>query len=322
VFHALATLLSVAISLVLAEGFLRLKNASMTNYDVEMWRYSRTLKSPSPNPILGHTHRPSLSATLQSVEIRLNARGLRGEEVSPLAPSGRRILVLGSSITLGWGVAEEETLTARLQAKFREAGQANVQVLNAGIGNYNAARYVERFLTELEDLRPTDVVVHYFVNDAEQLTAGGGNALTRNSQLAVAVWSALQKRFHAGGEGGLEAHYREVYRHDAPGYLAMREALGRLATYAKANGVRLVLAMTPDIHDLRDYRFGFVHDEVKEIAEGLGYRYVDLLPALAGLDPAAIWNMPGDPHPNGAGHERMAETLYPLLATPARSDGK
>jgi hypothetical protein len=74
------------------------------------------------------------------------------------------------------------------------------------------------------------------------------------------------------------------------------------------------MAMTPDVHDLKHYQFGFVHDRMKVIASELGYTYVDLLPAFGILAPSEVWAMPGDPHPNGLGHKLMADALTPVLA--------
>ncbi len=47
-------------------------------------------------------------------------------------------------------------------------------------------------MTRLSHLEPTDIVVNYFVNDAEELPVGGGNMLLRNSQLAATVWGLVQ----------------------------------------------------------------------------------------------------------------------------------
>ncbi len=312
VVQTLIVCVSLVVALMIAEGVIRLKNSSMKNYDIEMWKYSKELKIPSENPVLGHEHRNSAAATLQSVDIRINSRGLRGGEVSPRMAGKRRILFIGSSITLGWGVKEEETMTMRLQEMFKRDGN-DVEVLNAGIGNYNAVRYVERFLTTLTDLEPTDIVVHYFINDAEVLQRGGGNTLLRNSQLAALIWSYLQSQKAASKKGGLDAHYKEVYASDAPGYTDMKKALRRLSDYAREKGIRLHLAMMPDIHNLTDYKFKYIHEELKNISTRLGYNYIDLLPAFLGFTPEDIWSMPGDPHPNGLGHEIIAETLYPFL---------
>lgn len=293
------------------EVCLRLKNSSMTNYDIEMWRYARLLKVRSDNPLLGHEHRPNCQALLQSVTIRTNELGLRGGPLAPRQSEERRILFLGSSVTLGWGVAEEETVTGRVQEHFNQ-DHKNVTVLNGGIGNYNAARYVERFLTRLTSVDPTDIVVHGFVRDAEVLEAGGGNWLLQNSQLAVMTWTILQQRL-ATRRGSLEDHYRKVYDPQGPGWQAMDQAIGRLAEYARTKGIRLYFAMTPDVHNLENYPLHFVHEQVRELAVRHGYQYLDLFPAFAGLKPEEVWAMPGDPHPNSYGHQRMADLIYPFL---------
>ncbi len=304
--------ISMLVALGVGEAALRFKNADMRNYDIEMWRYALELKKRSDDPVLGHDHQRSRSVTLQSVEIRLNEMGLRGGPTPPPQPGQRRILFLGSSVTLGWGVPEKETLEARIEEKFKAQGD-NVVVMNAGIGNYNAERYVQRFLSELTGTQPTDIVVHFFVRDAEKLDAGGGNWFLRNSQLAVTLWIAGSRLFGKAGEKSLVDHYKEVYEPKQPGYQAMLAALKKLKDYARSKGIRVYLAMTPDVHDMVDYKFDFIHERVKDIAAENGFQYVDLLPSMRNLKPEELWSMPGDPHPNGLGHKLMADALFPAL---------
>jgi lysophospholipase L1-like esterase len=316
-FSVVLLVVSAAFAIGLAEAVLRVKNSDMQNYDIEMWRYAKELKFVSENPLLGHEHVPSKSALLQSVVIRTNEWGLRGSPVASNPPE-RRILFLGSSVTMGWGVREEDIVTQRLQRMFSADGQ-NVEVLNAGIGNYNAARYVERFLTRLAALNPTDIVVHCFPRDAEILEAGGGNVLLRHSQLAVTTWTVANRYFGETGERSLVEHYRRIYQPDSPGFREMAAQLGRLADYARARGIRLYLAMTPDVHDVVDYKLGFIHEQVRKVAAELGYTYIDLLPSLRNLTPKELWSLPGDPHPNALGHQRMAQAIYPYLKLPVES---
>lgn len=313
VFSVILFCVSSLLAIGAAEAVLRIKNSSMTNYDIEMWRYAKELKVPSTNLDLGHEHIKNASALLQSVNIRTNEWGLRGAAVPPRDPNTRRILVLGGSITLGWGVPEQDTMTERLASMFAQNGQ-KVEVLNAGIGNYNAGRYVELFLRDLTGLLPSDIVVHYFLRDAEKLDPGGGNIVLRNSELAVTFWIATTRLLGKTGERSLVDHYKEVYAETNPGFRAMQNSLRKLAEYAKGKGIRLYLAMTPDVHNLAHYEFGFIHQTMRRIAERDGYVYIDLLPAFGTLSPEQVWAMPGDPHPNGTGHELMAKALYPALA--------
>jgi lysophospholipase L1-like esterase len=312
IFSVILAVVSTVVALGAGEAVLRIKNSAMNNYDIEMWRYAKELKTPSADPRLGHDHIKNASAVLQSTLIRTNEWGLRGGTVPPRDPSIRRILFLGGSITLGWGVPEDQTVTADLARMFAEAGHP-AEVLNGGVGNYNAERYVERFFTELEGLQPSDIVVQYFLRDAEQLDPGGGNIFLRNSELAVTMWIAVHRLMDKTGEQSLVDHYKAVYQEDAPGYQTMRAALKKLADYAKANGIRIYLAMTPDVHNLKNYEFGFIHERVRGIAAEDGYVYVDLLPAFGTLSPEKVWAMPGDPHPNALGHRLMAQAIFPVI---------
>ena len=311
-----ASLFIIVVSLVaggvLAEIALRLKNASMKNYDIEMWRYSNELKVESPDPVMDFDHARSRTAVLQGTEIRLNELGLRGGPVQPLPSGARRILFLGASITLGWGVAEPETITGRIEQMLRDKG-ASDQVLNAGIGNYNAERYVTRFFKELTPLEPTDIVVHFFLRDAEALPPASRNAVLKRSQLAVTLWIAYQRLFGASGEQSLEEHYRAAYDPGSPGFRTMTAKLKELADYARDRKIRIFLAMTPDIHNLTDYKMGFAHERMARVATELGYEYVDLLPALQNRSADELFAMPGDPHPNALGHRLMAERLFPVI---------
>lgn len=85
---------------------------------------------------LGWSHRPDLKiAELYGpgANFSTNAQGLRGtESYSASVPEGRyRILCLGDSFTMGFGVGDAETYPARMQA-LRPA----VQAVNMGQGGY------------------------------------------------------------------------------------------------------------------------------------------------------------------------------------------
>lgn len=76
--------------------------------------------------------------------VNSNADRLRGGSLP--AKSGRRLLAIGDSVTFGWGVADEQSYPAQLEALLRGGG-ADVQVLNAGVpaqSLYGMATFLER----------------------------------------------------------------------------------------------------------------------------------------------------------------------------------
>lgn len=308
-FNIAAAIATIVVCFIAGEALLRLKNADGMSYHVEMWRYAKELKQRVEDPLLSHIHIPSKSAKLQNTTISINSLGMRGPEIDKQATK-KRILFLGSSITLGWGTPEDETLSAILQSKF--GNQA--EILNAGVGNYNTERYTRLYETHLRQLKPEVLVVHYFINDAEVLPPASNNILIQNSQLALMLWQGWVKM--TAGEkdmSGLEEHYQAIYNPENEGYKRMFAALRRLAEMAKQDGTQVILAMMPDIHNLKPYPFTFIHKQMAAIATTLKWEYVDLYPALENQIPEDLYTIPGDPHPNGLGHRLMADHLYPVL---------
>ena len=308
----LLTIFSTILCIFGAEIFLRLKNSTSLNYDVEMTRYSNLLKVKSQNEIMDFEHKKNANAKLQGVNIRINKYGLRGGEVKNFDLIDRRIIVLGGSVTLGWGVEENFTMTSVLEEMFKKDSK-NVEVLNAGIGNYNSERYVERFFENLEVLKPTDILVNYFLRDAEILFPAKQNYFLKNSQLALTLWLASNRFNNSGGKNSVYEHYKRVYS-NTKGINIMKKSLKRLSDYAKSNNINLYMLITPDITNISNYRLNDVHDLIKSISNDLGYISVDSLQGLRNFKKEELFAMPGDPHPNNIGHKVMAETIYPVIS--------
>ena len=303
-------LLSTSVGLGTAEILLRAKNSRMDNYDIEIWKYAKDLKIKSDNPVLDYEHLKNKKGTYQKINFQINERGLRGDKLR--SKSKRRILFLGGSITLGWGVKEEDVVTNRLEKMFLDVGQ-DVEVLNGGMLNYNTNRYVTRFFEKLIDLRPTDIVINYFLRDAEDLKPTKPNYLLRNSQLAVTVWTAINRTINSKMQNSMDEYYSSMYKKNNIGFQVMEQNLKKLAEYAKSNNIRIYIVMIPDINNLIDYKFDYIHEMIGEIAQENNYNFIDSLPQFRGISFESLYAMPGDPHPNSRGHKIIAETAFPIL---------
>ena len=303
-------LLSTSVGLGTAEILLRAKNSRMDNYDIEIWKYAKDLKIKSENSVLDYEHLKNKKGTYQKINFRINERGLRGDKLRNTFD--RRILFLGGSITLGWGVNEEDIVTNRIEKKFLDIGE-NVEVLNGGMLNYNTQRYVTRFFEKLKDLRPTDIVINYFLRDAEDLQPTKPNYLLRNSQLAVTVWTAFKRTINSREQNSMEKYYGSIYKKNSIGFQKMEKNLKKLADYAISNNIRIYIVMVPDISNLIDYKFDYIHEMIREIAMANNYIFIDSLPKFRGRSFESLYAMPGDPHPNSKGHKIIAETAFPEL---------
>lgn len=298
--------LILIISIIIIEGIIRVVNSDMKNYDIEMWRYANELKIQ--DSILGHNHLKNKSSILQNVEIKLNSKGMRSDEFEI---NDKKILFLGSSISLGWGVEQKDSYPGIIQTKLL-SDSINYKVLNGSIGNYNTFRYVNNFLLNQTDVEPNVIVINYFINDAETLPINSSNWLIKNSQLFATLTITYKKLFSKSGFD-LKQYYNDLYKNDNQSFLEMKESLNKLSEYSKQRNISVLLTVIPDIHFLEDYPFETIHKKLKIITEELGFEYHDLLPSLKGLSFNELQIIQGDSHPNEKGHSKMAESLYPKI---------
>jgi len=108
-----------------------------------------------------------------NVSAYLNNLGYRGKEFSiPKPPDNLRVLIIGDSMTFGWGVADSETYPYLIENILKEKGVNNVEVINAG---YKGGLSPDSFYVYLKNeglkLSPDIIILGFFVgNDITDLS--------------------------------------------------------------------------------------------------------------------------------------------------------
>jgi len=98
--------------------------------------------------------------------IRTNSQGFRGtREYQQIPPAGvYRIVVLGDSVSLGYGVEEDKTFSAVLEKKLRGIG-VNAEVINMSVSGFGTAEELIQFENVGMKYNPQLVILGYFTND-------------------------------------------------------------------------------------------------------------------------------------------------------------
>lgn len=291
-------------------------------YDLEMWRYARSLKQVSSNALIGHEHRPNTNAHLMGVDVQINSDGLRDRKFAITRSLGvTRVMMLGDSLTFGWGVPLEKTYSKVLEAKLLAAGH-KVEVINAGVGNYNTSMEVEYFLQRGAKYKPDIVVLNYFINDAETTPSYETNILSRNLRAYVYFASRFDSALRQADVARLDwkDYYKSLYDPGKRGeqLAIVRDAIGRLSEYCRTHNMKLFVANYPELRLLKNYPFGFVDEFVRKIAESNRIPYLSLIPAVRDMEPSTLWVTVPDPHPNSIAHEAFAAELFRIFESELR----
>jgi lysophospholipase L1-like esterase len=289
------------------------------NFDMEMWRYANTLKQKSSNPDLGHEHRPSKTAFLMGVQVDTNSHGMRDNEASfKKGENVFRIVLLGDSLTMGWGVPQNQLYAHLLEVELNQIPPdgfrkgTRFEVLNFGVGNYNTVQEVALLRHKAISFDPDLILLGYFVNDAEKLKNHEDNFFITHSFL-YAFSKSVSNRFAAAENENYRDYYSNLYRDDQFGWQQCQQGLEDLVVISKQNKVPILMFILPELHDLTQrYPFADIHQKLTNVARNLGLPVVDLLRDFtnyAGRE-EEIWVSPTDAHPNARVQPLIAEALY------------
>ena len=298
------------------ELFVRLAYGDGSNFDIEMWRYAKDLKQVSQIPGVGHEHRPGASGTYMGVPVSINSTGLRDRDYSFDRPSGAvRVLMLGDSITFGWGAPEDGTTSTALERRLNAGtGPMQYEVINTGVGNTNTAMQVAYFIHRGYRFQPDIVVLNYFINDAEETPKKRDNWLTSWSYAAVFLagrFDILQRTYF--GKADWQEYYRDLYRPESRGWQEDERSFTELAAFCRSKGIRLMVVNYPELHELANYPFPEVTSRIAGLAERERLPFLDLLPSIRSEVPTSLWVTPTDSHPNAKAAELFSAAIVEML---------
>jgi lysophospholipase L1-like esterase len=312
---ALLLLFSALLCLLVAEMVLR--NTDVLEFPPAMSK---------GHPSRGYTLRPGFSGeTAYGIPVRINALGFRSPEIAVPKPAGvRRVVILGDSVTFGEGVAEEDSFTRKLETALRQELACPLEVVNAGTMGYGTIEEADLLADEVQVLDPDILLIYYVENDNLSATHARGEVATfvkdhlvYRSYLVGTSVLALRKALwliQASAAGGDQAAFaqQQLAWTQRPGTTASLAALRQIATLARANGTRAILASHPA--GLQDRSLDEPRNQLlAKFAAQQGMAFVDVGPALAAHKDRDLMVSARNLHPNPYAHGVIAEALRPAL---------
>jgi lysophospholipase L1-like esterase len=274
---------------------------------------------------------PNVRARMtNNVPYSTNALGLRGPEVSLKVPADTfRIVVVGDSVTAGWGVHDNEPYPALLEAALNaQPTGRRYEVLNLGIPGFNLTEVLSRLEKVGLPLDPDLVVYGLTVNDIEsspvyrRIPPDTWHVLAKQARydrfrdsrshllrLLWPRWIALDELIRPDPEGYV-AELRDNYFHNPDAWGHVTAGLDRLAALQESRHMCVVVFIHTHLYYLnRFHPLQSIYDQIAKAAEARGLVAIQSLPAHFGLDDRALHVGPLDPHPNAAAHQCLARAL-------------
>ncbi|MDH4157845.1 MAG: GDSL-type esterase/lipase family protein [candidate division Zixibacteria bacterium] len=259
---------------------------------------------------------------------RINAHGLRGEEIDEVK-TAPRILALGNSCTFGWGVPQRETYASQLTAMLGE----RYEVINGGVPGYSSLQGKRFFKRDLLSLQPDLILILFAWNDhwaaAAQIADKDQQPPPRpliaaqNLLSRLHLYRLLKKLLLSAIEKDPDVLFdrsQPVYRVGLDDYYSNLRAL---CGVARSHGIRPVLITSPipslekyypagSVSNLHTYH-GRYNDAVRRLARDERVELIDLAAEFDRHDDLYD-NAVRDPiHFNAKGHRIAAELIAEYL---------
>ena len=327
------TVVATLVTLALCECAFRAYLSFVNIHDMEMHKYARQLKQRSTVEGLHHEHIPSCSARLMGVEVKTNNLGFRSNwQPEEVCKDENRVLVVGNSITLGWGVEFSKVFTELAEVKINTAKAyiKAVRVINAGVGNMDTLQEEKMLESRIGKVKPAVVVLHFYLDDIEPVEEGNAGWLIKNSYMAALTYIRIRQSAyqatasHAAATegGGIGAFYARLYADSNPNWLNARDAILRMKKLAENNGANFAVLIQPDLHDISNKAAQWeALDFVEKSLRDAHISTEQVALRLRGQHPTpskTLWVAEDDPHPNTTGHAAMSESLTTLVQSVLR----
>ena len=305
-FVFLSILLSLILIISTLEIAVRIIVSNGLNLDIEMLKYAKSFKVISENKNVGLEHKTNIKKKLMNVDIELNSQGFRNS--IDIDHSKKKILMLGDSITLGWGA--QNTFSYNLEKLLNN----NIQVLNAGIGNTNTHMQIHNFFQNYLKYDFDMIVLNFFVNDFERIVIKKSNFFIKNFY-SISYFN--KKILKILINNSLADDYKNFYLKTLEDEKFVKESLNLLKEineYCKEKKIIFVINYMPELRGIKNYKFNKQIKIMENFAKQNGIKFVNSLNILQNYEDLTLLVTKEDSHYNDKAHLLISKFLKKKLA--------
>ena len=274
---------------------------------------------------IGWTLKPDLETRFKGASFTTNRHGFRTSDYEVAKTRDViRIAVLGRSVTMGAGVADDEVYPARLQAMLDEQHPGRFEVLNLAVGGYHfpqMAAIYEEYVAALEpDLLLVPMtpalsigMVSEYPHPWPQRVWGDLRPILAHSFVYEALRQALGDWIRAN----LASDWRQRVRRNRAGLprsVSVRGLLEHFVRRRQQEDVPVVVVMLKVNWALSEgHQRSIVQQNRQWLNAYSNAALIDTTTALKGRVGGSDYIYYGDDHPNPKVHDLYAQLIYASL---------
>ena len=311
------TLSSVLISLIIGELMIRVLDPLGISYYQGSSEYHL---DKLPDPILIYKHAPALDRTYQGTRVLINDLGQRDRKLEKKQDGELRILLLGDSVTFGWGVPAEVTFGRKLESMLASQPGRVVRTVNTGVGSYNTVQEYAVLRAYAEVIEPDVVVLLYVNNDIKphyppfdpwsKLSLVGKSP---PQAIKILLWKSWLYRLGQFALRFSPLNSPASLDTNESGVAESMDALASIATFCRKRDLGFVTFFYRSKGVELEGLSSSLLSKIQSIGQTHGFPVADVGLWWAGFDRRSVINSIVDTHPNEQGHGILAAGMADFL---------
>jgi GDSL-like Lipase/Acylhydrolase family len=318
---------SILASVAMLEAAIRALDPLGVSYFEEATRYHL---DKVPDPVLVYKHAPNLVRTYQGVRVSTNELGFRDRNLEGKRNGELRIMLLGDSVTFGWGVPVEATFAGTLETKLSARLGRAVTTVNTGVGSYNTVQQYAVLNAYAQLVEPDVVILVYVDNDVEpndppfdpwtEVSLSGKSApqtieilLGKSRLYRLGRFLNLRYRSSSTSSASLDRNAR--------GVTESMQALAQIAEFCRKRGIELVTFFYRSPGAPLNRFAADLLAELRLVGRKHGFCVADVGVWWTAGDSQSVVNSTIDSHPNARGHEILSTGISDFLLAQRLADG-
>jgi hypothetical protein len=258
---------------------------------------------------------PSVSTVLGNAAITSNHLGMRDREYDQAKPPGTyRIVLLGASNDMGFGVKDDQTYENIAEDHLNQqppaVGNSRYEIVNLSVAGHSILQRVLRLEERGFDLHPDAAILSVSAVDEQFLASHLRKALIAGVDPPPAYRAIVEEVVRGAGVNGKMPAVMIERRLQPYATELWQWSFHRFAEQCRQHGVRPLVLYRPVPVDFGGLEPA-LRDKVLGLARGEGIEVIDLSPAFDSVtDRNTLILGKWDDHTTPLGHRLLAETLY------------
>jgi len=251
------------------------------------------------------------------IEYHFNQYGARWLKAEEQKIGDQNVIVIGDSLTYGFGVRYEDAFIFKVQNSLNKTG-IHLSFVNFSTPGFDSRECLDAYNRVKDKIPHRYVIYGLHVNDLIKFPTSYVTSKVRRIRIKVREWSKAMD-FMLGQVEKIKSRHENIKKLLEPSNVWQHyfednmNAIKALKMETEKRNAEFLVVILPILVNVREETFRPVYDGIEAQLANNKIDFIDLSGSVSSYKDSELWIMPFDQHPNEIANQIFAEKLTSFL---------